>query len=316
MALAIVALMHRVSRRLRGIAVDIATGAETMKSAVSQLSASSEWLSANASQHAAALEESASSTEEISSISRRNAAGAAEATSLVSSVDRRLREGDYAVKAMIQSMDDIGTSGTKVSKIIKVIDEIAFQTNILALNAAVEAARAGESGLGFAVVADEVRNLAQRCANAAKDTTGLIEESLSKSRGGRETVVLVNGVFREISSQAGKVGELIRDVSSGSEQQASGMQQIASAMAQMGQTTQIIAATAEESAALTNEMSAQAGSLEAVVCSLRELVGQLTRARIGAWVGPANRPHSLRYFFLPCAATASMAAFTFSGSPR
>jgi methyl-accepting chemotaxis protein len=170
-------------------------------------------------------------------------------------------------------MDDIGASGARVSKIIKVIDEIAFQTNILALNAAVEAARAGEAGLGFAVVADEVRNLAQRCAQAAKDTAGLIEESLSKSKGGRDSVEQVNAVFHEISANAGKVTALIRDVSSGSEQQATGIQQIATAMAQMNQTTQTIAATAEESAAATSEMANQAKTLEEVVSSLKELVG-------------------------------------------
>ena len=192
---------------------------------------------------------------------------------MVSAVDRRLRDGGHAVQAMVESMDGISASGARVSKIIKVIDEIAFQTNILALNAAVEAARAGEAGLGFAVVADEVRNLAQRCAQAAKDTAGLIEESLSKSKGGRESVDQVNVIFREISTSAGTVAELIRNVTAGGEQQATGIQQIAGAMAQMNQTTQTIAATAEESAAATSEMAAQAKTLEEVVSSLKELVG-------------------------------------------
>ena len=272
-AIVIAILVRRMNHRLHGIATDIATGAESIRGAVAQLSSSSQSLSASSSEHAAVLEESSSSAEEISAISRSNAAGAAEAASLVSAVDRRLRDGGHAVQAMVESMDGISASGARVSKIIKVIDEIAFQTNILALNAAVEAARAGEAGLGFAVVADEVRNLAQRCAQAAKDTAGLIEESLSKSKGGRESVDQVNVIFREISTSAGTVAELIRNVTAGGEQQATGIQQIAGAMAQMNQTTQTIAATAEESAAATSEMAAQARTLEEVVSSLKELVG-------------------------------------------
>jgi len=174
---------------------------------------------------------------------------------------------------MIASMDDINTSSGKVSKIIKVIDEIAFQTNILALNAAVEAARAGQAGQGFSVVADEVRNLAQRCAQAAKDTTELIEDSLSKSRGGREHVQQVSSVFSAISADAEKLSGIIRDVSNGSEQQASGMAQIAGAVSNMNQTTQATAASAEESASATTEMAAQADLLHQVATVLREMVG-------------------------------------------
>jgi methyl-accepting chemotaxis protein/methyl-accepting chemotaxis protein-1 (serine sensor receptor) len=188
-------------------------------------------------------------------------------------VDVRLRDGDRAVNTMIASMDDINASNRKVSKIIKIIDEIAFQTNILALNAAVEAARAGEAGLGFAVVADEVRNLAQRCAQAAQDTTQLIEDSVSKAQGGRGSVEQVNIVFREISANAGKLSAIIRNVSAGSEQQATGMAEIARSVAQMNQTVQTTAAHAEESAAATNEMEVQAGTLHDVAQSLHELVG-------------------------------------------
>ena len=268
----ILLIVLRMSRQLWRATHDIAASAEGIHTTVSQFSSSSRALAAGASEQAASLEETSSATEEISSISRSNAASAGEASSLVSSVDVRLRDGDRAVNSMIVSMDDVNTSNSKVSKIIKIIDEIAFQTNILALNAAVEAARAGDAGLGFAVVADEVRNLAQRCAQAARDTTHLIEDSLSKAQGGRSSVEQVNAVFREISGNAGKLSAIIRNVSAGSEQQATGMAEIARAVSQMNQNTQNTAAQAEESAAATNEMEAQANTLQHVAESLRGLV--------------------------------------------
>jgi methyl-accepting chemotaxis protein/methyl-accepting chemotaxis protein-1 (serine sensor receptor) len=269
----ILTIVLRMSRQLRRATHDIAASAECIHSTVSQFSSTSRALAEGASEQAAALEQTSSATEEISSISNSNAASAGEAGSLVSSVDVRLRDGDRAVNTMIASMDDINASNRKVSKIIKIIDEIAFQTNILALNAAVEAARAGEAGLGFAVVADEVRNLAQRCAQAAQDTTQLIEDSVSKAQGGRGSVEQVNIVFREISANAGKLSAIIRNVSAGSEQQATGMAEIARSVAQMNQTVQTTAAHAEESAAATNEMEVQAGTLHDVAQSLHELVG-------------------------------------------
>ena len=269
----ILSVVLRMSRQLRRATHDISASAECIHGTVSQFSSTSRALAEGASEQAAALEETSSATEEISSISKSNAASAGEAGSLVSSVDGRLRDGDRAVNTMIASMDDINASNSKVSKIIKIIDEIAFQTNILALNAAVEAARAGEAGLGFAVVADEVRNLAQRCAQAAQDTTQLIEESVSKAQGGRGSVEQVNIVFREISANAGKLSAIIRDVSAGSEQQATGMAEIARSVSQMNQTVQTTAAHAEESAAATSEMEMQAGTLHNVAQSLRELVG-------------------------------------------
>jgi methyl-accepting chemotaxis protein len=269
----ILTLVRSLNRQLRRVTRDVSVGAQEMQKSVSQLSAASGSLAASASEQAAALEQVSSSTEEISSISRGNAASASDAASLVSAVDGRLKTGESAMHSMIASMDDINTSSGKVSKIIKVIDEIAFQTNILALNAAVEAARAGQAGQGFSVVADEVRNLAQRCAQAAKDTTELIEDSLSKSRGGREHVQQVSSVFSAISADAEKLSGIIRDVSNGSEQQASGMAQIAGAVSNMNQTTQATAASAEESASATTEMAAQADLLHQVATVLREMVG-------------------------------------------
>jgi methyl-accepting chemotaxis protein/methyl-accepting chemotaxis protein-1 (serine sensor receptor) len=165
---------------------------------------------------------------------------------------QRVEEANRNLAQMVVSMTEINASSDKISKIIKVIDEIAFQTNILALNAAVEAARAGEAGMGFAVVADEVRNLAQRCAQAAKDTAGLIEESIAKSNDGKT---------------------LVDEVKLGSEEQARGIEQVAKAITQMEKVTQTTAANAEESASASEELSAQSDTLRAIVARLNGMVG-------------------------------------------
>jgi methyl-accepting chemotaxis protein len=161
-------------------------------------------------------------------------------------VDRRVAEGNQTIEEMLVSMREITSSSDKISKNIKVIDEIAFQTNILALNAAVEAARAGEAGMGFAVVADEVRNLAQRSAQAAKDTAALIEESISKSNEGSAKLQRVTVVIRTITESEAKVKTVVDEVSPDSQEQARGIEQISKAIAQMDQVTQSTAANAEE----------------------------------------------------------------------
>jgi methyl-accepting chemotaxis protein/methyl-accepting chemotaxis protein-1 (serine sensor receptor) len=167
-----------------------------------------------------------------------------------------------------------------VAKIIRVIDEIAFQTNILALNAAVEAARAGEAGMGFAVVADEVRNLAQRSAQAAKDTAALIEESIARSREGSTKLDQVAGAIRAITESSGKVKVLVDEVKQGSEEQARGIRQIAKAISHMEQVTQKSAASAEASASAGQQMSAQAETLRQVAEQLQAMVGsEDSRAR-------------------------------------
>jgi methyl-accepting chemotaxis protein/methyl-accepting chemotaxis protein-1 (serine sensor receptor) len=174
---------------------------------------------------------------------------------------------------MVSSMTSIKDSSNRVSKIIKTIDEIAFQTNILALNAAVEAARAGESGLGFAVVADEVRNLAQRCAQAARDTTGLIAESIEKAADGKDKVNKVARAMQEITGESGKVKILVEEVSVASQEQARGIEQIAQAIVQMEKVTQSTAAGAEESAAAAEELNAQSEALRSIVMRLSHLIG-------------------------------------------
>ncbi len=270
-------IVDRTSRQLRTVASDLADGARQIASASAQVAASSQSLAQGASEQAASLEETSASSEEITSMTRKNAENSQSSASMMDDVDRRLGEGNQTLERVISSMRDINESSGKISKIIKVIDDIAFQTNILALNAAVEAARAGEAGMGFAVVADEVRNLAQRSAQAAKDTATLIEESIANSKAGSDQLQQVAGVIHAISDSAASVRTLVDEVNLGSQEQAKGIEQIAKAVAQMDHVTQTTAATAEESASASEELSAQAEALKQIVMQLHGLVGGQSR---------------------------------------
>jgi methyl-accepting chemotaxis protein/methyl-accepting chemotaxis protein-1 (serine sensor receptor) len=266
-------VVRHTSLVLHRIAVNMAEGADQVASAATQVSAASQSLAQGSSEQAASLEETSSSSEEINSMTRKNAENSKVAAEFTGQVDQRVTAANLTLGQMVASMTEINTSSDKVSKIIKVIDEIAFQTNILALNAAVEAARAGEAGMGFAVVADEVRNLAQRCAQAAKDTASLIEESMAKSRDGMAKLDQVADAIRSITESAVKVKTLVDEVNLGSQEQARGIEQIAKAIVQMEQVTQKNAANAEESASASEELSGQAETMKSVVGQLRALVG-------------------------------------------
>jgi len=273
LAAAVLVLVRNTSRTLQRAATEIGEGAGQITSAASQVASSSQSLAQGASQQAASLEETSASTEEITSMTRKNAENSKSAAEVMATVDRQVHEGNQTLEQMVASMQQINASSDKIAKIIRVIDEIAFQTNILALNAAVEAARAGEAGMGFAVVADEVRNLAQRSAQAAKDTSALIEESIGTSRDGNAKLEQVAGVIRAITESAAKVKTLVDEVNMGSQEQARGIEQIAKAVAQMDQVTQGTAASAEESASASEELAAQAQAMNQVVTGLRTLVG-------------------------------------------
>jgi len=209
----------------------------------------------------------------MASMTRQNAENSQTAAGLMSEVDARVKDSNQAIEGMVGSMKSIQESSQQVAKIIKTIDEIAFQTNILALNAAVEAARAGEAGMGFAVVADEVRNLAQRSAQAAKDTADLIETSIAKTDGGSQKVNEVSRSISAITDSVTKVKGLVEEVSVASRQQSQGIDQVSQAIAQMEKVTQTTAATAEESAAASEELNAQAETAMAAVRKLDFLVG-------------------------------------------
>jgi methyl-accepting chemotaxis protein/methyl-accepting chemotaxis protein-1 (serine sensor receptor) len=248
-------------------------GSAQTSSAAGQVSAASQSLAQGASEQAAALEETTSSLEEMSSMTRKNAETAQQASTLSGEAKTAADKGNQAMQKMSSAITDIQKSAGETAKIIKVIDEIAFQTNILALNAAVEAARAGEAGMGFAVVADEVRNLAQRCAQAAKDTAGLIEESIGKSNDGKNKLDQVTGAIHSITESSNTVKTLVDEVNLGSQEQARGIEQIAKAVTQMGQVTQKNAASAEQGASASEELSAQAETMRTIVGQLQAMVG-------------------------------------------
>ena len=266
-----------LNRTLRQTVSELLEGAGQVASASAQVASSSQALAQGSSEQAASLQETAASSEEISSMTRKNAGNSATAATLMIDVDRRVTEGNQTLEEMMQSMQEITGSSDKISKIIKVIDEIAFQTNILALNAAVEAARAGEAGMGFAVVADEVRSLAQRSAQAAKDTSALIVESIMKSNEGSTRLQRVGDVMRAITESTVQVKTLVDEVNFGSQEQARGIQQISKAISQMDQVTQSTAASAEEGASASEELSAQAEAMDHAVRKLSQLVDRDSR---------------------------------------
>ncbi len=265
-------VITRISNRLWALTQSVANSSEQVTSAAAQISAASQSVAEGACQQAASLGETSAATEEITSMTHSNSNSSREAADEVARVNNQVAESNTRMGEMIISMRDIEDSSGKISKIIKIIDEISFQTNILALNAAVEAARAGEAGAGFAVVADEVRSLAMRSATAAKDTANLIEDSLAKSRGGSVKLKQVVGIFGGITESSAKLKLLIDQVNAGSSEQTQGIQRIVQAIHKMDQMTQSSAAAAEENAAVSGELSGQAAAMNDIVRDLRSVV--------------------------------------------
>ncbi len=269
----VVIVVRRLSGLLRHIASEMKQGAEQVKSAAAQVASAGQSLAQSSSELAASVQQSSESTEEISSMTRKNAENSQSATDVMTAVNTQVREGNRTIEQMVNSMNEVNASGAKISKIIKAIDEIAFQTNILALNAAVEAARAGEAGMGFAVVADEVRNLSQRSAQAAHDTAALIEESISKTKEGTARTQQVAAVIHAITEGAAKVKSLVEEVNVGSQDQVRGLAQISKAVGQIDGVAQNTAANAEETASASEQLSAQAHGMHEIAIQLGTLVG-------------------------------------------
>ena len=269
-------LGYRLTRVLRTIARALTTGAEHSAAAARQVSESSRLLAEGASAQAASLEETSASLEQMSATARRNAEHAGSTLELAAAARSAADSGAAQARELGEAMGAIRQSSDEINRIIKAIDEIAFQTNILALNAAVEAARAGEAGAGFAVVAEEVRNLAQRSAAAARDSAGKIEAANQVSARGATVSARVGETLQTIHEKATRVSELVARMVTADNEQNESLRQLNDAMAQMDKLTQGTAASSEETAAAAQQMKAQAGDLLQSVQALDALVGHLS----------------------------------------
>jgi len=300
--IAAIILIRGITGPVNHLIEALSGGAEAVDSASGQLSQASNTLAEGATENAASLEETSAALEELSSMTRRNSDNSQEANALMAKATDAVHQADKSMESVIRAMEEISLSGNEIGKIIKTIDEIAFQTNLLALNAAVEAARAGEAGAGFAVVADEVRNLAIRSADAAKNTSELIANTITNIQSGSEMVQATANSFQTVESNSAKVAELLAEVSEASKEQSQGISQINTAMTEMDKVTQSNAASAEEAASAAGQLSLQAGNLLEAVGEMTQLVrgpGAGTRSpsvtsRRALPVEPSARSHSGR----------------------
>ncbi|MBI5690397.1 MAG: chemotaxis protein [Verrucomicrobia bacterium] len=277
-----------VSRPLSGVARRLSSAAESLNGLARTISASTSKVAEGANNQAASLEETGASLEEISGMTRRNAEGASRAKGIASQTRAAAESGTGDMGRMSSAMEAIKTSSDNIAKIIRTIDEIAFQTNILALNAAVEAARAGEAGMGFAVVAEEVRSLAQRSAQAARETGEKIADSIRKSDDGVAICGKVAVGLRDIVTRAREVDTLVGEIAAASAEQNQGVQQVVTAVGQIDRVTQANAASAEETAAATTEMMREFEVLRETVEQLWQLVGQGEKSGTSSAGSPRN----------------------------
>jgi methyl-accepting chemotaxis protein len=269
-------LSWAIARSIAGpidLAVEgLRAGSEQVSTASGEIASSSQNLAQGATEQASSIEETSASLEELSSMTKQNAENSEQANRLMHEANTVILRADEAMKQLTTAMGEISTAGKQTQGIVKTIDDISFQTNLLALNAAVEAARAGAAGAGFAVVADEVRNLAMRAAEAAKNTSSLVDGILQKISGGSELVGVCSKSFVEVKTSADSVGSLLEEISAASKEQSTGINHINKAVVEMEKVVQTTAASAEESAAVSEEMSAQAGQMTELTRELVRLV--------------------------------------------
>ncbi|HET97380.1 MAG TPA: methyl-accepting chemotaxis protein [Desulfurivibrio alkaliphilus] len=280
-------------RSLTGISNEINDGTNQVTTASHQLSATSQAVADSSSRQAAAIEQTSASVEEMSAMINRDADNALQADALMREANQVLAHADESMKKLIVSMNEINAASVETQKIVKTIDEIAFQTNLLALNAAVEAARAGEAGAGFAVVADEVRNLAMRAADAARNTSGLIEGTVQKVKGGASLVDETGGSFSKARSAVEKIAILLAEIATASREEAEAVKQVNEAISHIDQATQDNAAAAEETAAAASELSSQAEAIQQRVAGLLAMVGKKSLVAMPPDHTPAGPPPAL-----------------------
>jgi methyl-accepting chemotaxis protein len=264
----------RLVKPINRVVTGISEAADQVSSAATQVSSASQQLAEGASEQASSLEETSASLEEMSAMTKQNADNASQARAMMVEAKGVVEKANGQMAQLMEAIGQITKSSEETGKIIKTIDEIAFQTNLLALNAAVEAARAGEAGAGFAVVADEVRNLALRSAEAARNTSELIEKTIKAVKNGNEITVATQSAFRANAEISGKIGQLVEEIATASQEQAHGIGQVNTAVSEMDRVTQQTAANAEESAAAAEEMNAQAQQMKGYVEELAAVIGR------------------------------------------
>jgi len=257
---------------LSGTVKRLTQNSTEVNAASDQIAEASHNLAEGASEQAATLEETSSSLEEMSSLIRQSADNTKQADNLMRETKSAISDADQSMQKLTVSMGEISAASDETQKIVKTIDEIAFQTNLLALNAAVEAARAGAAGAGFAVVADEVRNLAMRAAEAAKNTSSLIDSTVSKVRTGENLLQKTSSSFTHAAESTDKVSSLITEIATASSEQSQGIEQINKAVNEIDKVTQANAGASEEAASAAEELSAQAAAMNDVVMDMQRMV--------------------------------------------
>ncbi len=265
-------MARKLGTQLHHTATRLFSHSDSVSEASRQVATSSGAVAEGASEQAASLEETGASLEEMSATTQRNAENSQAAKDLALQARSAAETGAEEMQQMTKAMEEIKAASGNIARIIKTIDEIAFQTNILALNAAVEAARAGEAGLGFAVVADEVRNLAQRCTESARETAASIENAIQKGQHGAEISLKVGGTLTQIVDKTRQVAEVIAEIATSTGEQSQGIRQVNDAVSQMDQVTQANAASAEESASAAEMLQGEAIELKHLVESLEAMV--------------------------------------------